>query len=311
MEKEYFFVVNPRSANGRTGRWWQTVLPRLTVAGLDYAWSFTTGPETAGPLAAKAAGEGFRAVVAVGGDGTAYEVVNGLVAEDHLLSPGCAMAIWPRGTGSDLARKICLPHDDQIFIDMLVRRHTLRMDVGRADFIDWQGQESCRCFLNVAEAGLGGETVSRVNRTSKFFGGFLSFLWGSFFSILEFRNKEMRVWADDRQVHQGSCVLVACGNGSSFGGGMKICPEAALDDGWFDFTGITGTDKGTLLRNLYRVYRGSHLQLPVVWHGRCQKLRIESPERVMVNLDGEQPGVVPATFRILPQLLDMIVPENS
>ena len=104
---------------------------------------------------------------------------------------------------------------------------------------------------------------------------------------------------------------MACGNGQYFGGGMKICPGAVIDDGLFDFTGIDGTDKMTLLRNLFRIYQGTHLTLPVVWHGRGKILRLESTDTVMVNLDGEQPGVLPAEFSILPQLLPLIVPATA
>lgn len=307
MSRRYFFVVNPRSANGKTAPWWQKILPVLKETTIDFEWAFTNGPYTAPVIVGRAISAGYQVIVSVGGDGTAYEVANGLIQDDR-VAEGRALAIWPRGTGSDLARLLQLPREDQDVIAMLMAGNTRWIDVGRADFVSWSGEPAQRYFLNVAEAGLGGETVARVNRTSKFFGGFVSFLWGTIISIIRFQNKEMRVVIDGRLFRQGKAVLVACGNGQYFGGGMKICPGAVIDDGLFDFTGIDGTGKMTLLRNLARIYQGTHLALPVVWHGRGKTLRLESTDTVMVNLDGEQPGVLPAEFSILPQLLPLIVP---
>ena len=310
MSKRCFFVVNPHSANGKTGKWWPTILPVLSQAILEFDWAYTEAPDSAPELVRRAIAAGFQTIVAVGGDGTAYEVANGMIQDDR-LADGLTLAIWPRGTGSDLARMLQLPRGDQAFIDLLVVGSIRRIDVGRADFLGWSGESRHRYFLNVAEAGLGGETVARVNRTSKRFGGFLSFLWGTVVSIVRFQNKAMKITIDGRFFRQGPTVLAACGNGRYFGGGMKICPEAVIDDGLFDFTGIEGTDKWTLLRNLFRVYRGSHLTLPVVWHGRGKILRLESPAQVMVNLDGEQPGLLPAEFRLLPRLLPLFVPPAA
>jgi diacylglycerol kinase family enzyme len=200
-----------------------------------------------------------------------------------------------------------LPREGEALLETLIRGKTVRVDTGRAEFIGYDGLNTVRYFLNVAEAGLGGETVARVNRTSKFFGGFISFLWGTAVSILFYQGKKMRITIDGGPVREEKTTLLACGNGRCFGGGMRICPEADMTDGYFDITGVIATGRLTLLWNLLGVYRGSHLSLPQVWHCRGKKVVIESPERVLVNLDGEQPGTLRGEFTLLPGSLLLII----
>ena len=290
MTKKLYFIVNPCSSNGSTGKWWPGFTPLLDKAGFNYEWSFTTEPYTAPGLAFRAAQGGYDLVVAVGGDGTAYEVLNGLLHNNQLINPDLTMAILSRGTGCDISRVLGTRGGEDTFIDLLSRGRPVIVDAGRAVFTSYDGDIITRYFLNVAEAGLGGETVARVNRTTKFWGGFASFLWGALASIAAYQNRHLKITLDNGEVHEGLYTLVACGNGKYFGGGMKICPGAVIDDGLLDVVAIEGVSKPELLLNLPRLYQGTHMSHPNTWSRRARRIRLESRDKVLVNLDGEQPG---------------------
>ncbi|MEL7567752.1 MAG: diacylglycerol kinase family protein [Dehalobacterium sp.] len=306
-----FFIVNPCSANGSTEKWWQNALSSLDKENFDYDWSFTTGPDTAPLLTSAALSNGYRTIVAVGGDGTVYEVLNGILKNDRLIYPDIILGIWARGTGCDLARSLKLPRETDDLINMLKNGKPLAIDAGRCRFFRYDGEKGSRYFLNIAEAGLGSETAARVNQTTKVFGGFFSFLLGALISALFFKNKFMRITLDDTDIREGMYTLVACGNGRYFGGGMKICPEAVIDDGYFDITAIHDIGKLDLIINLPRVYRGTHLTHPKVWHKRAKKVLIQSDKKTLVTLDGELPGVTKAEFMILPRVVRLLIPNKT
>lgn len=308
VEKVYF-IINPRSANGSTGRWWPSVLPALNRADFDYDWSFTAGPYTAPLLAAAALEKGYRRIVAVGGDGTVYEVLNGILENDRLKYPDIILGVWARGTGCDLVRTLNkLPREEDGIIDLLKNGRPTPVDAGRSNFLSQDGEKHSRYFLNVAEAGLGGETVARVNNTTKILGGFFSFLWGALISAAFFKNRSMKIILDDTDIREGMYALVACGNGRYFGGGMEICPGAVIDDGYFDVTALGDIGKLDFMLNLPRVYRGTHLTHRKIWYRRAKKVLIQSAKKTLVNLDGEQPGMVEAEFRILPGAVKLLLP---
>lgn len=303
-----YFIVNPHSANGFTGKWWPTVLPCLDKANIQYDWSFTTGPNTAHLIAAEAVEKGCRTIIAVGGDGTAYEVLNGIIENDRLKYPDIVLGVWAQGTGCDLGRSLNLPRDVDNFINLLSKGKVIKVDAGKCCFLSHDGKKIVRYFLNVAEAGLGGETAARVNRTTKVFGGFFSFLWGALVSAVLFKSRYMKIILDDTDVIEGKYTLVACGNGRYFGGGMEICPGAIMDDGYFDVTALQETSKIELFLNLPKVYQGTHLTHPKIWHRRVKKIVIQADQETLVNLDGEQPGVVEAELQVLPGAVKLLIP---
>ncbi|MCL6477229.1 MAG: diacylglycerol kinase family lipid kinase [Peptococcaceae bacterium] len=306
--RKVFFIVNPRSSGGSTRKRWEKLMPVLRREGILFDWRYTAGPYTAPDIAAGAVREGYDVIVAMGGDGTVYEVLNGMMDQDRALDERVSLAVFPSGTGCDFARTMEIPGSEEGFIKLLQEGKPVPIDVGRAEFMSHQGEKTVRYFLNVAEAGLGGETVARVNRTAKIFGGFVSFLWGAVVSITLFTEKYLKIFMDDCDYREGRYTLVACGNGRFFGGGMKICPDAEVDDGWLDVVALMGTSKWDLISNLPRVYRGEHLDHRRVWHRRAKKVTISSPDHnTLIDIDGEQPGKLDARFDILPKAINMLV----
>jgi YegS/Rv2252/BmrU family lipid kinase len=296
-------VVNPASANGKTGRRWPEIAAMLEREGLKFDANLTAGPGEATELTRRALRGGCGLVVSVGGDGTANEVVNGFFTAEGPVKKEAAAGFIAMGTGSDLIKTLGIPKDPGEAVKHLLRSPRRAVDVGRVAFTDHAGLEKTRYFINIADLGLGGDTVARVNRTSKALGGFASFLWGTVVSLLLYRNQPMCVSVDGQVVCDEPVTIVVVGNGCYFGGGMQIAPGAEMADGFFDIVILHNMNKASLLANLPKVYKGAHLTHPRVTSLRGRKVAIRSTGTALLDLDGEQPGRAPVDIELQPGAL--------
>ena len=298
-------IVNPRSANGKTGRDW----PRIEAAIRE-----ACAPETV--LHTKYAGHAtqlvrellrgeYTHVVSVGGDGTHHEVVNGFFDGENAINSEATMAILPQGTGSDLARSLNLRTVEDA-LRALRGGISLDVDVGRVRFVNHEGHDTLEYFLNCAHIGFGGHVAERVNRTSKALGGFMSFLVGVLRGLATYRSPVMTVRVDGTCIN-GRINDVIVANAQWDGGGMFVAPDAALDSGSFEVYVIEDIGKIDAVRNLHKIYKGRLMDRPdIVQHFRAQRIEATSPECVLINLEGEQPGRLPATFDVMPGVLRLI-----
>jgi YegS/Rv2252/BmrU family lipid kinase len=296
------FLVNPASANGSTGRRWAEIAHRAATKGLDGDALISTRPGELAELARGAADGGATLLVVVGGDGSVNEVANGITGRDDV-----EIAVIPRGTGWDFARSFGIPHRLDRAIAVALGGTTRTVDLGRASYRAWDGSEGMTYFANVASAGMSGAIAQRANETTKALGGKASYLWATFAVFAKWQNSELRVTVDgESRVGPMHDVVVA--NGTTFGGGMRICPEAIADDGLFDVLTIGDLTKRDLLLTLPKTYRGAHLP-----HLKAELLRgavveVEADAPLPVELDGEQPGTTPARFEVAPRALRVRVP---
>ena len=154
-----------------------------------------------------------------------------------------------------------------------------------------------------------GAVAERANRTSKRFGGTPSFVWATLATFVEWQNLRLRVEVDGSE-HELVANNVICANGRYFAGGMKICPEAEPDDGLLDVLVFGDIAKGDFIRNLPKLYRGTHLPHPKADTYRARRVRVEPERPLPIELDGEQPGLTPVTFEIVPSALRLRVPAR-
>ncbi len=301
---EAFLVVNPRSADGTTEAQWPRFARMLDEAGVVGQPHFTEGPGHATELVREGLAAGHRLIVVVGGDGTLNEAVNGFFDADGTpLNPNAELGVICRGTGCDFIKSLGIPKREDRALQRILTGSSRAIDVGRVRFHDATGQERVRYFLNIAEAGLGGAVVERVNRSSKRLGGFASFLLNTLATFATYRNGLMTVQFDGAPPESLRAANLVVGNGRYFGGGMCILPEAELDDGIFDVLIMGDLNRLELFTNIARVYRGSHLTHPKIRHLRAREIRVEGKAPLLLDVDGEQPGLAPATFTILPGAL--------
>jgi diacylglycerol kinase (ATP) len=296
------FLVNPASANGSTGRRWPEIAHRAGAAGLigDSFLSRARGDLT--ELARDAVAEGAELLVIVGGDGSVSEVVNGIAGQD-----GVAVALIPRGTGWDFARSLGIPRNVDRAIDAALTGETRTIDLGRATYRLWSGGEGQTWFANAASAGMSGAIAQRANDTTKALGGKVSYVWATLAVFARWSNTEVQVTVDGEK-RRGRMHDVIVSNGPYIGGGMKICPDADLEDGAFDVLLIGDLTKRDLLVTLPKTFRGKHLPHPRAELLRGATVTVDAPEPLPVELDGEQPGTTPARFDIVPRALRVRVP---
>lgn len=289
------------------GRDWPAVEGGLRDVIADLEVVMTTGLGSATALVADAIRDGETDLGIVGGDGSVNEAFNGLVSDDDLVNPRVRLTILPVGSGTDYARTLGLPrgleHAGQILASPTFRL----VDVGRCEFVDFQGKRRTRYFANILDAGSGGEVVDRVNRSSKPFGGQVAFLMAILLTLLTYRNKSTRVEVDDEVFAEGPMNGVFVANGRYIGSGLQPAPEARLDDGLLDVVFVGDVSPGEAIGNLGKLRRGDHLDLPKISHTRGQYVRASSEERVLAEMDGELVGTVPMEARLLPRLLPVRV----
>ncbi len=307
MDRKAFLVVNPRSANGRTGRAWAPVeaLLRERLGPLEIG--LTERPLHAEELTRSALQRGFDLIVAVGGDGTVNEVVNGFFAAGEPVAPAAALSVLPSGTGRDLARGLGVAHaNTEELIGRIASGALRQIDCGLATYSDAQGRVHSRRFLNEASFGFSAQTVAAVNRSSKALGGKVSFALGVFRCLAGLRNVPVTLRADGEQVFAGDAFLVAVANGRYFGGGMMIAPGAAIDDGLFDVVAVGAMRRFDVVKNLRLIYEGRHVGRRSVTSLRCQVLEAEASEPVLLEMDGEQPGQLSARFELQAGALSLL-----
>ena len=303
--KDVVFIVNPNAANGAARKLWPGIAAKAQQRLGATRTLFTERQGHAIALARQAAQEGAGLVVSVGGDGTMNEVVNGLMNDDGTpVNPETAMGQISIGTGGDFRKTTGLPKEPDAALDWLVGESTKPIDVGRLRMIDGDGNQAVRFFINITSAGIGGEADDRVNRTTKAFGGFVSFFWGVLTAMVGYRNKPVHIVLDDeRDLGVRIVFSIAVANGQFFGGGMHMAPAADLADGLFDVVIIGDLNWREKLFKLPKVYSANHLGLAKVESYRARKVVLTSDETVLLDVDGEQPGRLPTTFDLFPSAL--------
>jgi len=294
------FLVNPAAENGAAGRRWPELAHEAASLGLQGDTRFSERPGHLTELAREAA-PNADLLVAVGGDGTVNEVVNGIAGLDVEL------ALIPRGTGGDFVRTFGIPRKLDRAVEVALRGRTRAIDLGRGRYRSWAGEDEDSYFANIASAGMSGAIAKRTNETSKALGGKVSYAWATVAVFSRWRSDEVRVRVDGtEQAGRMHDVIVA--NGRYLGGGMKMVPEAEPDDGLLDVLLIGDLTKRDLLLTMPKTYRGKHLPHPKATVLRGTTVEIDAPEPLPVELDGEQPGTTPVRFEIVPRALRLRVP---
>jgi len=257
-------------------------------------------------LARGAADAGASVLVVVGGDGSVHEVVNGIVASGR---SDVELAVLPRGTGKDFVRSLRIPRDLGAAIAVAKEGRPRVVDVGRAEFVGWDGSPAVSYFANFAGAGISGAIARRANTSSKAAGGRLSFFWAT---IAVFAGwKSAAITADVDGVHRsGQMFEVLAMNGDYAAGGMWVTPEAEPDDGRLDVLLIGDVTKADFVRTFPKIYRGKHLDHPKIEVLRGSAVDVGADVPLPIVLDGEQPGTTPARFEVVPAALRVRVPAD-
>lgn len=305
--KKVSFIVNPHSGGGRAGRHWAHI-EKLARKRLGKFESYlTNGRGDATVLTRQELDSGCDLIVCVGGDGTFNEVINGFIEQDQLVRPEAVLAFLPNGTGCDFVRTASIPVDVARSLDVLISGRIRHIDIGKMGFANHDGLETHRYFHNISSFGLGGEVDARVNRGAKLLSPFFSFIWATLLSIFLYGKKTIHLAVDDHYHEKVIIWNVAIANGQYHGGGMRVAPAASLDDGLFHVVVIGDLSLPQVFWHLPKLYNGRINDIAQVKTMTGKKISAFSQEAVLLDVDGEQPGRLPATFEILPRLLPVLM----
>ena len=310
MKQETLVILNPASAGGATGRCAHSLRERLEARFGALDFETTRGPRDATRIATDACRSGVERLLIAGGDGTTSEVAAGLLGCPPESRP--ALGLLPLGSGLDLARSLSLPRDLESALDVIEAGALRRVDAGEIEYSDDQGTICHGYFVNESSAGLSGETVRLVGASSKRLGPRLGFLVGAVGAILGHRPVALAVEIDGARVYEGLVSMVIAANGAYFGAGMRVAPDAQVDDGFLEVVIVRGLSIPRLLANFPSIYRGGHLGHSRVSRHRARKLVLIPKEAgAPVDVDGESVGTLPLRAEILPAALRIFAPTRA
>ena len=304
-------IVNPESANGSTRKNWPQIASDLRSHFGAFTVAFTTHQGEAVQLAADVARQGVGLIVACGGDGTISEVANGILDSGK----DAVLGILPSGTGGDFRRTLQIPTQTRSAAAVLRTGPSHRIDVGRVSFLDHDGSEVSRYFLGVASCGMSTKVIERVKQGTpdwlpenvpNWIGGRVSFGAALLQTAARAASAELVVQLDDSHERHLTVTNLCIANARYFGGGMKVAPNAKLTDGKLDVISFADLSAFKIFTSAPRLYTGSHLSMPEVSHALARKVLVRPARRsteISIEIDGELPGRLPATFQIIPEAL--------
>jgi diacylglycerol kinase (ATP) len=310
-------IANPKSAAGSTRDRWSAIASDLRTHFGPYNVAFTKGPGDGIVIAERASNEGRPFIIACGGDGTINEIANGILRSGKDVEFG----VFPSGTGGDFRRSLGMPNATREAARALREGKTERIDVGKISFTDHVGRDAERFFLNVTSFGLAAAIIERVKGDTSLswlpldnVRGRASFALSTLQEVIAIGATTVRVKIDDGDEHTLQTVNLCVANARYFGGGMKIAPDAKLNDGFLDVINIGDINTAKIILNAYTLYRGTHLDLPEVKDTLAKRIEARparEDQEVHIEVDGELLGKLPAVYEIVPGALRVRVPARN
>lgn len=280
----YTFIVNPVAGNGYALKIEQQFEAVMQQRNVPYEILHTSAPEHAMQLAREvAAREGIQGVIAVGGDGTAYEVACGL------MDTGVPLGIIPAGTGNDFIKTVGIPKKPLEALEHILQGKPRPVDVGRLNQ---------RMFLNVCGTGFDVQTLEYTLAAKKYARGILPYLIGLIRAIFTYKPVHV-AFTVDGETQERDVLLCSVANGRFIGGGIPICPDAKPDDGLMDMVIVETKPRWKIPFYLPGLLMGKIDQFKVTTHKRCREMTIVS-KGIRLNVDGEILSMDRADFSIMP-----------
>jgi len=300
-------IVNPQAGNGRTEKIWPNIESALEKSIGSFEVLQTTCRGDATDLSRRILKEDAARIVAVGGDGHLNEVLNGFIENDLPVNAESRLSFVMTGTGCDFQRSLGISGKWQNAVAELKDAKVRKIDVGKVTYTAADKTQKIRYFDNIASFGLSGavDHCLEHSRLRDYLGGSPLFLWATIKTVFTHPNQGIRFRIDDGP-EEGICSrLGLLANGRYFGGAMHAAPEAELDDGLLDLLMLKEISVAKFLWHLPKIYKGTHLKIPEIFFQKVRKFTAESSEQVILDIDGESPGYLAATFEVLPKILNL------
>ena len=300
-------IVNPQAGNGRTEKIWPNIESALEKSIGSFEVLQTTCRGDATDLSRRILAVDTARIVAVGGDGHLNEVLNGFIENDLPVNPEARLSSVMTGTGCDFQRSLGISGKWQNAAAKLKDAKVRKIDVGKVTYTAADKTQKIRYFDNIASFGLSGavDHCLEHSRLRNYLGGSPLFLWATIKTVFTHPNQSIRFRIDDGPEEEICSRLGLLANGRYFGGAMHAAPEAELDDGLLDLLMLKEISVAKFLWHLPKIYKGTHLKIPEIFFQKVRKFTAESSEQVFLDIDGESPGYLAATFEVLPKILNL------
>lgn len=302
---DWLVIVNPNAGKRKGAKDWKKISSLMVKYNIPFKAVFTRHSNHAVKLSRIYIRKGFRRILVVGGDGTLNEVVNGIFLQKKFDTTDITMGLIPVGTGNDWARTYGIPRDYEEAVKVIARGKTFIQDTGRVEYIQ-DGKKRFRHFLNNAGMGFDALVVEKTNAVkSQGKGNSASYLTSLLSVMFHYKNLPATVYVDKEPMKM-KIFSFSVGICPWSGNGMKQLPNALPGDGMFDVTLINQISKMKIVRNIKKLYDGSFIQLNEVKTLRTNKISLQAPKPIFLEVDGESLGHTPIRFEIVPQCLKVI-----
>lgn len=312
---KWLVIVNPQASIGKSGKDWPEIKQILLSKGIDFDSFLTEYPGHAIEIVKNLITEkGYKKVIAIGGDGTNNEVINGIFTQQRFPTKEMTMGVIPVGTGNDWRRTFDIPIDYQVNVDTIKRGFSFPHDIGKVTYYN-NGDPKERYFLNAAGTGLDEMVCGKTNLLkSQGKGGAARYMLSVVNCLIKYDGMHVKIEIDGNEVFDDEILSLSIGNCKYNGGGMMMMPYAVPNDGLLDMTVIKKVGMLKFAANVSNIYNGSFIhKLKEVNTFKGKKIRVTSipPHSLLLETEGENLNNSPFDFEIIPQAINMIIPENK
>lgn len=299
-------IANPTAGKQQlTDLWLKKIHPFLKTTLPPFDFEFTRHKNHATEITRVSLQEGYELIIAMGGDGTLNEVLNGFFAEGRPINKDASLAVLPFGSGSDFCRSLSLPRNYRKAASHIVSGKTEWIDVGRVSFEN--SRFPPRYFINIAEAGAGATVVKCVNALNKSIPPVLRYLAGTIQGFAKYKNQKITLTGDDQTFSDINLTNLVVANGRFCGHGMLLAPNARLDDGLFDVVIFKDLNLLKFIRRFPQLYtKNKTWETELCTAFRAKNVHIvncENESLLETETDGDAVGLGPANFTLLPRAL--------
>ena len=310
----WLVIVNPAAGVGLGKKDWPVIEQLLISEGFDFKAKLTDHPFHAISLARDMVQQhGYQKIIAVGGDGTLNEVVNGIFQQNRFTTTDITLGMITVGTGNDWGRMYEFPKKYKNAIRIIKNERTFLQDVGKVKY-RYDSEDKNRYFINMAGMGYDALVAKKTNlMKARGKGGTLAYLYNLVTGLFQYQNTHLHIKVDDKEVLNDKVFSLSIGICKYNGGGMMQLPNAIPDDGLFDMTVIRKTSKFRVVRNIKNLYDGSFIKLPevIVFTGKQITITSLPPHSISLETDGESLGNSPLDFDIVPKAVKLIIRKKA
>lgn len=309
VKSEWYVVVNPHAGSGKTIAEWAKAESRLLELGIGYVTRFTERTGHAVIIAREAAAEGYRRILAVGGDGSVHEVLNGIVQFCHDTATPTEefyLAVIPIGSGNDWIKSLNVPHDTEKVVSLVAQGSFRKQDVVQVAL-----PSGTHTMANIGGVGFDSHVCVIVN-TLKDQGKRSRFIYVAALlkTILTLKSFDAEIVGDGKLIYSGTCYSVAFGNGKYSGGGLRQTPLSQIDDGLLDVMVVPKISLLAIAREVVKIFNGNIHKSRYIHYSQCHHLQMKplagsAPD--LLEIDGEVIGKIPVEIKLGTEQINVLV----